>query len=104
MEFLKVVTAAIGVYLLLAGLLALIAVWISPGLLEKPFARWMITGKRLAPTRNNQVLMSVWAILLGCYLLLISLGYQVLGFVALAVWLPFGIAAIKRTYWPTAEA
>ena len=104
MEFLKTLSATGGALLIVTGLLALVAVWTFPRALQTPFARWMITGKRLAPTRNNQILMSVWAFLFGCYLLLFSLGHQVLGLIALVVWLPFGITVIKRTYWPATEA
>jgi hypothetical protein len=104
MEFLKTLAAASGAILIVTALIALTALWLSPGLLQRPFARWMITGKRLAPTRSNQVLMSVWAFLFGCYLLLFSLGHKVPGLIALAVWLPFGITVIKRTYWPATEA
>ena len=104
MEFLKVVSAAGGTLLLVTGLLALLAVWTAPRLLKKPFARWMITGRLLEPTRNDQILMSVYAVLIGCFLLLVSLGQQVLALIAFVAWLPFGITVIKRTYWPATEA
>ena len=104
MEFLKVLSGAGGAFLIATGLLALLAAWTAPGLLDRPFARWMITGKRLEPTRNNQILMSAWAVLFGGYLLLVSLGHPVLGLVALGAWSPVAIIVIKRTHWPATQA
>ena len=104
MEFLKVLSGAGRAFLIGTGLLALLAAWTAPRILERPFARWMITGKRLEPTRNNQILMSVWAVLFGSYLLLVSLGHPVLGLVALGAWLPVALIVIKRTYWPATQA
>lgn len=104
MEFLKTISAACALFLMTAGLFALVAAWISPRFLERPLLRWMITGKRLAPTQGNQRLMACWAILLGCHLLLLWLGHPALGLMVLVLWLPFGIVVFKRTHSPATGA
>jgi hypothetical protein len=81
---------------MLVGATGLIAAWITPSLLERPILRWLFTGRRLAPTRSNRTLMSLWALLVGGYLMLSVLGYQTASFIILALWLPLGLLVLKR--------
>ena len=86
------------IFLIATGTIALVFAWLAPTLLDPPFLRWMITGKRLAPTRANRTLMASWAVLMGCYLLLSSLGYRTLSLIAVAVCLAVGVVVLRRLH------
>jgi len=100
LSFLQTVTASLAAFLVLSGLYALVAAWTFPNLLDTPVMRWLITGKRLAPTRANRTLTSVWAVLIGSFFLLSLGGYRTLSYIAFAAWLPLALIVLKRTFWP----
>lgn len=86
------------------GIISLLAACFAPKLLASPFMRWMTTGRRLAPDRENQTIMAVWAILLGAYIILATTGHTRLGLAVFVAWLPFGVVVLRRTYWPASRA
>ncbi len=100
MNFLPALVFACALFLVAIGFFALIAAWASPGLLITPFMRWLFTGKRLAPTRANQILMGAWAVLIGGYFLLSIGGYRTLSYFAFAAWLPLALIILKRRFGP----
>jgi len=98
-SFLQSIVFVLAVFLVTFGLFALIAAWASPGLLDSPFMRKLVTGNRLAPTRANQTLMGAWAMLIGGYFLLSIGGYRTLSYIAFAIWLPLAFIVLRRSFW-----
>ena len=101
MRTIAVVLASFGVAI---GIFSLIAAWFAPSLLATPFMRWLTTGRRLEPSRDNQTLMAVWSILLGAFFVLAVLGQTIPGLAVFLLWLPIGVVVFKRTFWPTSRA
>ena len=62
MSLLQTIAIWLSSTLVLIGLASLIATWLMPSVLERPLLRWLITGRRMAPSRYNRTLISVWAI------------------------------------------
>lgn len=104
MSFLEGAVSLIAAALVVVGLFTLVATWAAPRILEHRFMRWLVTGRRLAPTRANRALMACWAALIGGYLLLSVGGYYVLSVIVLVAWLPLAFVVIKRTWWPAPKA
>lgn len=104
MEVLKPIAMALACLGILLGVFLLLAAWFAPRMLATPFMRWMTTGRRLTPTRDNQTLIAIWSILLGTYILLSVSGHAILSLSVFVVWLPFGVVVIKRTFWPNSRA
>lgn len=93
MGILKLVVVAIGGFSIAIGAFTLFATWFSPKLLESSFVRKLTVG-RMEPIRRNHVLIAIWGILLGAYLVLFATDHQLMGFIALTLWLPFGVALL----------
>ena len=104
MEIVKLITMALGGLIVLVGIFSLVAAWFAPSVLATPFMRWMVTGRKLAPTRANQTLMSIWSILLGTYIVVSLSGYLVVGIIVFFLWLPFGVMVLRRTFWSVDKA
>jgi hypothetical protein len=98
------VASAFALMLIASGSLVLLASLISPRLLRTQFMRWMVFGNRLEPTRSNQVLIAIWAMLFGGGLLLFMHGYRTLSFIAFLAWAPVTAIMFKRMWWPATQA
>ena len=98
MEIARLIVMALGALIVLIGAFSLIAAWFAPNALATPFMRWMVTGRKLEPTRSNQSLMSVWSILIGTYMLAALSGHMIASMIVFVVWLPFGAMVLRRTY------
>ena len=85
MSLLQTIAIWLSSTLVLIGLASLIATWLMPSVLERSLLRWLITGRRMAPSRYNRTLISVWAIAIGCYILLSVLGYRMASFIAFVI-------------------
>ena len=96
MSLLQTIAIWLSSTLVLIGLASLIATWLMPSVLERPLLRWLITGRRMAPSRYNRTLISVWAIAIGCYILLSVLGYRTASFIAFVIWVPLAIMVLSR--------
>ena len=103
MDAVQIIIVVLACSLVLVGVAALIATWFTPSLMDRPFMRTMLTGRRLRPTRSNRILMSVWTILIGLYTALSVLGYRMPSLIVFAAWVPFAYVVLKRTYWPSAN-
>jgi hypothetical protein len=104
MSLVQTVLVTLSSFLVLVGAFGLIAAWVTPSLLDGPVLRWLITGKRLAPTRSNRTLMSLWAMLIGCQTILTVLGYRAASLIVFAIWLPFAVLVLKRLWLAAKEA
>jgi hypothetical protein len=104
MSLVQTVLVTLSSFLVLVGALGLIAAWVAPSLLDGPVLRRLITGKRLAPTRSNRTLMSLWAMLIGSYLMLSVLGYRSASLIVFAIWLPFAVFLLKQLWLAKKEA
>lgn len=103
MNTLEPVALLLASFCVALGMFTLVSAWFAPKLLSTSFMKWMTTGRRFAPTRANRTLMGIYGMLIGSYLILLALRYTMLSFVVLAAWLPFGLVAVKRTFWPSTE-
>ena len=104
MSLLQPIASWLSSTLVLIGLASLIATWLMPSVLERPLLRWLITGRRMAPSRYNRTLISVWAIAIGCYILLSVLGYRTASFIAFVIWVPLAIMVLSRLRLPADQA
>ena len=102
MSFLQIIVLVLAILLSSIGLFALVSAWVFPRLLDTSSMRWLVTGRRLAPTRANQTLMGAWALLMGSFFLLSVGGYRTLSYIAFAIWLPLAFVVLKRNFQPAA--
>lgn len=72
--------------LLLNGVVTLIITWTAPNLLDRPFVRSALIGRRLAPTRKNYTLVAVCSILLALFFISLFAHIEIVGFIAFAGW------------------
>lgn len=90
-----------GVLIVLSGLLVCFGVvslaitWLAPGIAGTRFFRRMLVGSRIPPTRSNKTLMALWLAVLGAYVLLSRGGYDMAGYVAVALWLPLAFLVMR---------
>ena len=103
MEPMKIIIAALSALLICGGMFALVATFVSPGFMDRPVMRRLLIG-RLQPTRSNKIIMSIWSILIGSYMMLAMLEQRTLSYIAFAAWLPFAFIVLKRSFQPSAKA
>ena len=98
MTILPVIIVVLAAFLVLVGLLTLILAWFAPRFLDHPTLQWLITGKRIPPTRANRTLGSIWAILIGSFFLLSLSGQHTISYIVFAAWVPFAVAVLRLNF------
>ena len=99
MEILRNVVIVLSGLLVSFGLLSLAITWLAPGIADKPFFRWMLTGSRMAPTRSNRTLMALWSAVLGLYVLLSQTRHDMASYVVFAMWIPLAYMVFRQSRW-----
>lgn len=102
MDILETIVIALSLFLVGFGIIALVVTWRAPELMDKPFFKWMLTG-RLPATRTNRTLVAVWGILLGSYFLLSITEQRLASYIVFAAWAPLAVLVLKRSFQSSTE-
>jgi hypothetical protein len=86
----------IGICFAVFGLVSLLVTLFSASFAESELFNRVLLGRQFARTRANRILLSLFSLLLGCYMGFSSAGLKWPGRIALLLWLPFLVVVLLR--------
>jgi len=101
MSLLPALLLGFAAILVASGLFTLVSAWMFPNVLDRPFLRWMSTGKVLAPTRSNRTLVGLSSLVFGGYCGFLALNYRTPSLLLLLAWFPLAFMMFRLRIRPT---